>query len=100
MPVGQNTGYLIERKLFFPGDSFTVLSKDIEILALPVEAPWMKVSEAIEYAEMLKPKVCFPIHDAVLSSAGMQIADRIFENILSTLGIKYMTLGKEESIEV
>jgi len=63
----QNTGFLIANRLFIPGDSFHVPSDAVEVLALPTGGPWMKTSEAIDYAKAVNPKVVFPIHDAMLT---------------------------------
>lgn len=61
----QNTGFLIAGRLFIPGDSFHIPTEPVEILALPTGGPWMKVSEAIDFAKAVNPKVAFPIHDAM-----------------------------------
>lgn len=61
-----NTGYFFAKRFFYPGDVFFNPDKSVEILALPVAGPWMKISEAIDYAKLLKPKVCFPVHDGML----------------------------------
>jgi L-ascorbate metabolism protein UlaG (beta-lactamase superfamily) len=66
----QNTGYFFANRFFYPGDAFFNPSKPVEILALPVSGPWMKMSEAIDYAKALKPKVCFPVHDGFLKFGG------------------------------
>ncbi len=66
IPIVQNTGFYIANKFFYPGDSFHNPNKEIQILALPVIAPWMKIEEAIEYAKVIKPKVVFPVHDGML----------------------------------
>ncbi len=62
-----NTGYFIANRFFYPGDAFYNPNKNVEILALPVAGPWMKISEAVEYAKLLRPKVCFPVHDGILA---------------------------------
>jgi L-ascorbate metabolism protein UlaG (beta-lactamase superfamily) len=67
IPLIQNIGFFIAERLFFPGDAFTVPIKPVEILALPVCAPWSKLSEVIAYVKNVKPKIAFPIHDAILS---------------------------------
>jgi L-ascorbate metabolism protein UlaG (beta-lactamase superfamily) len=59
----QNTGYLFDNKLFYPGDAFVNPNKNIDILALPVLAPWLRIKDSIDYAIALKPRVCFPVHD-------------------------------------
>lgn len=65
-----NTGFLIAEKLFYPGDSFAEPNRPVEILALPVCAPWLKMSEALDYAKKINPKICFPVHDGMLKHTG------------------------------
>ncbi len=65
IPLSDNIGFFIDDRLWYPGDSFTNPEKPVEILALPVAGPWMKIAEAIDYALLLKPKVAFPVHDGV-----------------------------------
>lgn len=77
IPQILNTGVLINNKIYYPGDSFTLPNQPVEILALPVAAPWMKISEALDFARMVKPKLIFPTHDAILSSPGKSIVDRL-----------------------
>lgn len=66
----QNTGYFFAKRFFYPGDAFYHPQKPVEILALPVSGPWMKISDAIEYAKALRPKVAFPVHDGMLKFGG------------------------------
>lgn len=63
IPLMSNMGFFIDERLWYPGDAFTDPKRAVEILALPVSGPWMKISEAIDYALALKPKVAFPVHD-------------------------------------
>ncbi|MEK9181947.1 MAG: MBL fold metallo-hydrolase [Patescibacteria group bacterium] len=63
----QNTGYFIDKRLFYPGDSFYNPGKLVEILALPVAGPWTRVKDAMKYVLDVKPKICFPVHDGMLS---------------------------------
>jgi len=65
-----NTGYFIDKRLFYPGDSFYSPGKKVEILALPVAGPWASVKNAINYALSINPKVCFPVHDGMLNHFG------------------------------
>lgn len=65
IPQSDNTGYIIAEKFFYPGDALTVPDKQIEILALPVGGPWLKMSEVVDYVLELKPKFFFPIHDGM-----------------------------------
>lgn len=63
IPPSSNLGFFIDGRLWYPGDAFTDPEQAVEILALPVSGPWMKIGEAIDYALKLKPKVAFPVHD-------------------------------------
>lgn len=67
IPLPEQSGFLIANKLFHPGDCVSP-SEDVhaEILAVPVAAPWMKISEGLEFVKKIKPKVAIPIHDAIL----------------------------------
>lgn len=66
-----NAAYLVGGRLLHPGDSFTVPSVPVEILALPVSAPWMALKEAVDYLRAVAPRVAVPIHEAVLSRTAM-----------------------------
>ena len=63
IPLSSNIGYMIDGRLWYPGDAFTNPERSVEILALPVSGPWMKIGDAIDYAIFIKPKVAFPVHD-------------------------------------
>ena len=67
LPTVQNTGYFIAGRFWYSGDAFTDPGRHAEILALPIIGPWMKLSEAIDYALAQKPKLCFPVHDGILN---------------------------------
>lgn len=97
IPPIQNTGYFIANKFFYPGDAFTDPGKPIDILALPVAGPWMKLLEAIDYALETKPKICFPVHDGILKKPGS--AHSIPSKVLETKGIKFVVLEIDEKYE-
>jgi L-ascorbate metabolism protein UlaG (beta-lactamase superfamily) len=78
IPVPDNTGVLVNGKLFYPGDAFFVPPFPVEVLAAPVGAPWLKISEAMDYVSAVKPARSFPVHEKTLSDAGFGMhADRI-----------------------
>ncbi len=73
MPDLTDMGYLIANKFFYPGDAWTEPGRSVEVLAMPVGAPWMKIGEGIDYIKAVRPRVAIPVHDAVLSEFGMEI---------------------------
>jgi L-ascorbate metabolism protein UlaG (beta-lactamase superfamily) len=66
----ENTGYMLGEKFYYPGDAFTRPGKPVEVLALPVCGPWMHMSEAVSFAEDIRPRVAFPVHDGMLKIIG------------------------------
>ncbi|MET0234151.1 MAG: MBL fold metallo-hydrolase [Kibdelosporangium sp.] len=66
--VPPNVGYVIDDGAFYhPGDSFFRPRQTVDVLGMPTAAPWLKLSEAIDYLRMMKPRVAVPIHEAVTS---------------------------------
>ena len=93
----ENTGYFVDGKLFYPGDAFTNPARSVDVLALPVAGPWMKLSEAVEYAIALKPRIVFPVHDGILKTPSMM--SRVFEAVLPRQGITFVSLNDGEQKE-
>jgi L-ascorbate metabolism protein UlaG (beta-lactamase superfamily) len=71
LPSIANRGYLIDGRLYLPGDSLQVPSQAVEILAVPVAAPWMAAKEAVEFVRAVDPTIAVPIHEKILASTGM-----------------------------
>jgi L-ascorbate metabolism protein UlaG (beta-lactamase superfamily) len=97
IPPIQNTGYFIANKLFYPGDAFTNPEKQIEVLALPVAGPWMRLLEAIDYTLEVKPKICFPVHEGILKQPGS--THTIPAKVLEPRGIKFVVLEIDKEHE-
>ena len=78
-PPVENTGYLLAGRLFYPGDAFTDPKRPIEILALPVAAPWLKFSEVADYLFAVRPKRWFGVHDGMVKGPNFiaMMLDRI-----------------------
>lgn len=71
LPVVPNVGYLVGGRLCHPGDSLVAPDRDVEILALPVAAPWMALKEAVDYLRAVAPERVIPIHEQTLASTAM-----------------------------
>lgn len=97
VPMPQNTGYRIDGKLFYPGDSFTNPHVPVEFLALPVAGPWLRLEQAVDFAKLLKPKKCFPIHDGMLKIFGP--FHEIPNRLLAAEGIDFVPLLPGDNFE-
>lgn len=91
----QNTGYFVEDNFFYPGDAYTLPNRPVGILALPVAGPWCKVSDAIQYALKVQPRIAFPVHDATLTEVGQAVTYPHFTRELKEKGIDFVILEKE-----
>ncbi|MER7015020.1 MBL fold metallo-hydrolase [Saccharopolyspora sp. NPDC000359] len=80
IPVVDNIGYIVDHGAFYhPGDSFHVPEQRIDVLGLPTAAPWLKLSEAVDFLRAVAPRTAVPIHEAVLAAPQMHY--RMFENL-------------------
>lgn len=66
-----NVGVLIgaegEPTLFHPGDTYEYSPDGVDVLALPLGAPWGKISETVDFARRVAPAALFPVHDATIA---------------------------------
>lgn len=88
----QNTGYFIDRHLFYPGDSYIEPEEAVPVLALPVAGPWCKLSDTLHYAINVKPKKAFPVHDGLLNSAGVEIIHGVAKAVLAENEVDFVSL--------
>src|SRR5581483_4792241 len=89
----QNTGYFIDEKLFYPGDSFHDPEKRVDILALPVAGPWCKIADAVRYALKIKPNKAFPVHDGMLQKDRLGGNHKIPSIYLPKNGIEFVIMN-------
>ncbi len=95
IPLFSNVGFFIDGRLWYPGDAFTDPKRSVEILALPVSGPWMKIGEAIDFALLLKPKKAFPVHDGTRFAS----AHILPAKILTPKGIEFVVMAEGDSKE-
>ena len=62
-----------EPSLFHPGDAYDAEPGQVDILALPLNAPWAASRDTMAFARRISPRVCIPIHDALLSDVGRRL---------------------------
>ena len=75
VPHVANLAILINETVYYPGDSMTRPGIDVKYLALPISAPWLKISETIDLLRDINPTSAFPTHDAILSNEGKSLID-------------------------
>jgi L-ascorbate metabolism protein UlaG (beta-lactamase superfamily) len=71
-----NVGVVLETPggtLFHPGDDLSTIPEGVDVLALPLSAPWGALRDTVEFLRAVNPKKVIPIHDALLSELGKKI---------------------------
>lgn len=68
--VGVKVSAAGEPVLFHPGDAYDAAPGMIDILAVPINAPWTAVRDSIDFVRRIAPRSIVPIHDGLLSPAG------------------------------
>jgi L-ascorbate metabolism protein UlaG (beta-lactamase superfamily) len=90
-----NSGYLLDvegLRIFHPGDSLTVPPGEVDLLLLPVSAPWLKISECIDFARDVGASRSVAIHDKVYSEIGLQIVATQLSRMLGEREQSYLRL--------
>ena len=99
VPDVANVGYLVEGRLYHPGDAYHAPDAAVETLLLPTSGPWTKTGEAVDYIRAVAPKRLIQIHELMLSPAGQQATAQLLSpGMLSEVPLTIMPAG--ESAEV
>jgi L-ascorbate metabolism protein UlaG (beta-lactamase superfamily) len=67
-----NLGYVIEDSYYHPGDSLTVPDAEIDTLFVPMQASWLKTTEAIGFIRAITPRRAFGMHEGQLNDRGLE----------------------------
>ncbi|TFB92686.1 MBL fold metallo-hydrolase [Cryobacterium sp. HLT2-28] len=101
IPVIDNVGVLVNDELYYAGDAFTIPSGvDVRTLAVPANAPWLKISEVIDYVLALKPRRSFPTHEMLLSRAGKELSNTRIRSATEQNGGEFFPLEPDESLDL
>ncbi len=96
IPLVQNVGVMINSRLYYPGDSYTFPEQSVEILACPTSAPWLRISDVIDFLDLIRPKKCFATHNALLSEQGHALQNNRVQQIVEKHGgeFRYLNVGE------
>jgi len=92
VPVVANIGVVLradgEPSLFHPGDAYDADPGAVDVLAVPVNAPWCAIRESISFVRRIAPSGIVPIHDGLLAPAGR----RLYVQHVGSFGGENLTL--------
>lgn len=96
-----NSGYVLtagDQKVYHPGDALTPPEEDVDLLCVPVSAPWLKAAEAIDFARAVHAPRNLAVHDRIYSEAGLGIVDGHMNAFLPDAGQEYLRLRDGEEL--
>lgn len=76
VPRVGNVGLLLRHggtTVFHPGDAYAYAPPGVDVLAVPLSAPWAAVKETVDFVRAVSPAVVVPVHDALLVPAAREM---------------------------
>lgn len=87
LPRFANSGYVIDvggTRVYHPGDAFTPAGGPVDLLLLPVHAPWSKTAEVVDFARAVGARRSVAVHDGLLNDTGLSVVGRNLGGLLDT----------------
>lgn len=84
-------------RVFHPGDAYEYAPRGVDVLALPITAPWANVGATSDFLNAVAPPEAFPIHDAIVNEAGNAMYMRMVGE-LAAEGTTLHPVGPTESL--
>ena len=100
IPLIQNTAVLVNSDLYYAGDSYTPPDVKVKVLACPTSAPWLKIGDVMDYIKEVKPAICFPTHNALLSQLGHDLNNSRVKLVTEENGGEFKYLEVGQSLEI
>ncbi|GAA1839470.1 MBL fold metallo-hydrolase [Asanoa iriomotensis] len=97
IPRIANLGFLVNDSVYHPGDSFDVPEGvRVETLFVPVSAPWLKISESVDFVRAVAPRRAFALHDGIINDVGGKLIDGVLGRLLK---VDYQRLAPGTSVD-
>lgn len=100
IPQIDNVSVLVDSRFYYAGDSFFVPPVPVEVLAAPASAPWMKLSETMDYIMAVKAPRVIQAHEMVNSGIGNGMAKARMTWSTEQVGGTFTWLEPGDTIEV
>lgn len=100
IPVIENISFLVgdgehPARLMHPGDALFVPDEPVDVLAAPAAAPWMKISEAVDYLRAVAPDRAVPIHQGIVAPDARGI---YYGRLTEMTNTDFQVLPEEEAV--
>jgi L-ascorbate metabolism protein UlaG (beta-lactamase superfamily) len=100
LPRVRNVGFLVEGRVFHPGDALTVPEVDVPTLLLPAHAPWSKTAELVDYLREVRAQQAYAVHDGLLNDTGLGVVGGLLGERGPGQPTPYTRLAPGDSVDV
>lgn len=76
-----NLAYRLAGTVVVTGDQHPDLDADVPVLVTPVDGPWLRAVDLMEFVRRCTPRLVVGVHDGLLNEAGLQVADRVLASL-------------------
>ena len=100
IPVIDNISFLVGdgshgARLMHPGDALFTPGEPVDVLATPAAAPWMKISEAVDYLRAVAPTHAVPIHQGIVDPSARGI---YYGRLSEMTDTDFQVLSEEDAV--
>ena len=103
LPRQANTGFVIEvggTRIYHPGDAFTPAGGPVDLLLLPVHAPWSSLSEVVDFSRAVGARRSVAVHDGLLNDNGHDVVGTMLHGLLDTDEHAYQRVEPGSDLEL
>jgi len=97
LDTGENVTYLVDGRIYHPGDSFDEPGVPVEVLLLPTSGPWHSTGGAMEFARAVAPTRAIQIHEIFASEVGQ---NSMVQRIAGAANVQLELLANGESTDL
>ncbi|MBA2695536.1 MAG: MBL fold metallo-hydrolase, partial [Actinobacteria bacterium] len=106
VPRIDNLGLVVQAEgeptLFHPGDALDAQDdalQQVDLLCVPVNAPWARVADTVSFARRIAPGRVIPIHDGLLNDTGRTMYLGHIERFGAEGGLEVLDLRDRGPVE-
>ncbi|MEP7020984.1 MAG: MBL fold metallo-hydrolase [Pseudonocardiales bacterium] len=100
IPVVANVGYLVNDTVYHPGDSLIVPPVPVNTLLVPIQAPWSKSGEVIDFVISVRAATVHQIHDGLLNKIGLGFTEGHVQRLGAQHGSEFRHLDPTETVDL
>lgn len=76
-----NLAFRLGGTVVVTGDQHPDLGRDVPVLVTPVDAPWLRAVDLMEFVRRCRPGLVVGVHDGLLNETGLMVADQVLASL-------------------